>query len=195
MNRDNVLYVVIGILIGFIAAYFMFEMASTRQPAPAQAQAQVGTAGAMPQGAPNATGAPMMIVQELRARVEENPNDLEAVRELANMNYDINNWGRAAELYERALALDPGNIDSMTDLGACYRNLGRSQDALRLFKEVRQIDPDHWQSRFNEILILAFDLGDLSAAAAETEALQALQPNNPDVQRLADEIARRMNST
>lgn len=199
MNRDSVLYVVIGLLIGFIAAYVMFEMASDRQPPMAQpgvaGTASTPAAPGGPANAPDGAMAAMQQVQELRAYVENNPNDTQALRTLANMNYDISNWQRAAELYERLLVLEPRDIDTMTDLGACYRNLRRPQEALELFREVQEIDPDHWQSRFNEILVLAFDLGDLASAAAATETLVALQPDNPDVQRLAEEIARRRDST
>ena len=197
MTRDNVLYVVIGALVGFIAAYFMFETAVDRQPPmgqPTQAASAAGAPGAPGSGgAPTGAMAAMQQVQELRAYVEANPDDVEALRTLANMNYDISNWQRAAELYERLLALRPQDIDTMTDLGACYRNLGRPDRALELFQEVQQIQPDHWQSRFNEILVLAFDLGDLDRAAEASEALRQLQPNNPDVERLATEIARRLN--
>ncbi len=133
-------------------------------------------------------------VQRLRAYVEENPDDIDATRQLANMNYDIGNWQRAAELYERLLSRSPEDVDAQTDLGACYRNLGRFDDALRLFREVRSRQPDHWQARFNEVLILAFDLGDLEAAGPVLEELRSLQPDNPDVERLVTEIERRKSS-
>ena len=133
-------------------------------------------------------------VQRLRAYVEENPDDIDATRQLANMNYDISNWQRAAELYERLLSRSPNDVDAKTDLGACYRNLGRFDDALRLFREVRTQQPEHWQARFNEVLVLAFDLGDLEAAGPPLEELQSLQPDNPDVTRLVAEVERRKSS-
>ncbi len=199
MNRDNVLFIVIGSLFGFIAGYVLHEVMAARQPPPRPAGAAVlPSPGADPPPTTAPTGDPtqaMQQVQELRAYVEANPNDREALRQLANMNYDIGNWQRAGELYERLLKLEPDDVDTMTDLGAAYRHQGRTDVALELFRKVKRLAPDHWQSRFNEILVLAFDLGDLQAAAKAAEELRTLQPNNPDVERLAAEVARRLAST
>ncbi len=194
MNRDNVLFVTIGLLAGFISGYVMHEVMAERQPQRRPASATT-PAGSPPPGAaaPAAEGsAPAMEqVQQLRRRVEENPDDVQAVRALANLNYDIRNWTRAAELYSRALELVPDDVDLMTDLGVCYRNLRQAQQALEVFQRARGIAPEHWQSRYNEILVLAFDLADLEAAGTAMAQLQALQPDNPEVARLAGEIERR----
>lgn len=207
MNRDHFLYLIIGLLAGFISGYLVHESMSARQPAPlwhGAGQAAPGAPGAQAQAQtnpgqnnPGAGGGPMAAmeqVQRLRTYVEENPQDLEALRQLANMNYDIGNWQRAAELFERLLAQDDTDVDAMTDLGACNRNLGRLDDALALFKKVREVEPDHWQSRFNEVLILAFDKGDLGATDELLADLKRLQPGNPDVQRLITEVERRKGS-
>lgn len=133
----------------------------------------------------------MAEVQELRAYVAANPDDLEAVRKLANLNYDIANWQRAAELYSAYLEKRPDDVDVATDLGAALRHQGRPEDALELFDQVLQRRPDHWQSLYNQILVLAFDMNRLDDAWDKVQQLQKLQPGNPDVQRLADEIERR----
>ena len=130
-------------------------------------------------------------VQQLRAYVEKNPNDAQAVRELANLNYDISNWQRAAELYEQYLRLVPDEPDVMTDLGACLRNLGKSAEALVVFQRARNKAPQHWQARYNEVLVLAFDLGRWDEAGKALSELQQLEPSNADVSRLADELQRR----
>ena len=59
------------------------------------------------------------------------------------------------------------------------------------FDRAQQLQPDHWKSLFNEVLVLAFDLGRIDEAARELERLRRLQPNNPDVQRLAAELGAR----
>ncbi|MEM8997337.1 MAG: tetratricopeptide repeat protein, partial [Acidobacteriota bacterium] len=152
-------------------------------PAPQQ-QAQQPQAAAPNAGA----NAAMQQVQQLRAYVEANPQDLEATRRLANMNYDIANWQRAADLYERILAQQPDDINVMTDLGACYRNMGQPDKALEFFSRVAELDAGHWQSRYNQVLVLAFDLRDLPRAQTALDELRALQPTNPDVLRLVQEV-------
>ncbi len=199
MHRDNVLYLVVGTLVGFIAGYVMQEAMMSRQPAPPGAVVASGPSSAagspspgVAPGSPGSDGQPAMAeVQRLSARVAENPDDVEALRGLANLNYDISNWQRAAELYERYLELEPGDLDVITDLGATYRFLGRSDDALARFKEVRERAPSHWQARYNEILVLAFDLEDLEAARSAMAELLKLQPDNTNVNRLAEELEKR----
>jgi Flp pilus assembly protein TadD len=216
VNRDNLLFAVLGLLVGFVSAYWMFEAMAARQPA----RLVPGQMGAMPQqmppggggdatrgpapdgaaadaaaqgGAPGG-GAPMQAIQELRARVEKNPNDAEAVLQLANANYDIQNWDRARELYSHYLELKPDQPDVLTDLGITYRNLGQFDQALDLFGRAQQVAPEHWQSRFNAVIVLAFDKKDFAKAEAELAELKKLQPGNTDVERLAAEVERQKNA-
>lgn len=130
-------------------------------------------------------------VQQLRAYVEKNPNDAPAVRDLANLNYDISNWQRAAELYEQYLKLVPDDADVMTDLGACLRNMGKFTDALAAFERAVEKAPNHWQARYNQTLVLGLDLGRFDEASAAAEELKKLEPGNPEVDRLIEAIGRR----
>lgn len=205
MNKDHVLFLVIGLLGGFLLGYVGHEVMASRQPAPASAfgggAAPAAGGGAQPGGggapAPNIAagggggGPAMEQVQQLRAYVEKNPNDAQAVRDLANLNYDISNWQRAAELYEQYLKLRPEEVDVMTDLGACLRNMGKSAEALAVLQRAKAKDPKHWQARYNEVLILGFDLGRMDEAAAAAAELRKLEPSNPDVTKLVTEIERR----
>jgi Flp pilus assembly protein TadD len=198
MNKDNLLFTIIGLLSGFVLGYVAHEVMTTRQPARLVMNSLEPAPGSAPAGAAPAGGAPaagMERVQQLRTYVEKNPNDAAAVRELANLNFDIGNWQRAAELYQQFLKLVPGDADVMTDLGACLRSLGQPQQAVELFRQALAARPDHWQARFNEVLVLAIDLRQLEAATASLAELQRLQPNNPEVARLAVELENRRRSS
>jgi Flp pilus assembly protein TadD len=185
------MFLLVGILSGFLLGYLTHEQMSARQPALKAPGVQV--AAAAPPPAPSAANPSqgMEQVQRLRAYVEQNPTDSRAVRELANMNYDIGNWQRATELYRQFLGLVPDDPDAMTDLGACLRNMGQASEALAVFQRIKAVAPQHWQARFNEVLVLGFDLGRWDAADLAVKELQALQPTNPDVIRLADEVKRK----
>jgi len=213
MTRDNLLFGTIGVLAGFISGYFVHEVMAVRQPPPlavlqaAQAAAMNGNphagveqvaGGAVPQqpgddgAAPAAAGGPPMAdINRLKQEVEKNPNDADAILTLANLNYDIRNWARARELYERYLKLRPAQPDVLTDLGVSLRGLGQFQDAMGRFEEAQKLQAGHWQSLYNEVVVLAFDLKDMPRANAVLSKLRALQPDNPEVTRLADEVAKR----
>lgn len=203
VNRDNGLFLTIGLLGGFIAGYIIHDTLAGMQPPrlPVGTGAAMGAAPVedrgMAQGVGGATpaaaagGGPMVAeVARLKEYVEKNPNDAEAVLQFANMNFDVQNWGGAKDLYERVITLKGPNPDVLTDLGVCYRELRDYPKALETFEKAKALDAKHWQSRYNAAIVLAFDLKDFDKADAEIAELRSLQPGNPDVQRLADEIAR-----
>lgn len=190
MTRDNALYILIGLLAGFISGYFVHEVVVARQapragPNPNVGQPPVPSTTAPPGGAP--TGE----IERLRRVVQQNPEDAEALLRLANLNYDIGGWERAQELYDRYLEIRPASPNVLTDLGTTYRNMGRFDEALERFRSAREMDPQHWQSLYNQIVVLAFDLGRMDQANELLEELRRLQPGNPDVERLATEVERR----
>ena len=197
MNRESFLFLLIGLLAGFLAGYVvqeeMAEIQPQRVPAAAAAAAAAGappTAG--PAMAPGgAGGAPMQQIEALRKRLEANPDDEAALLELANLNFDIQNWARARELYERLLALRPRDPDVLTDLGITLRAQGDFDGALVRFREAQAVAPAHWQARFNEIVVLAIDQNDLAVAETRLTELEKLVPGNSDVTRLAEEVRRR----
>jgi len=214
VNRDNLLFATIGILVGFITGYLVHEVMATHQPprltpelraqivVPGGEQAAAppeGDAGAAPAesggeanpaAAAGGSGPGLQAVQELKAYVDKNPNDANAVRQLANLNFEIRNWKRAQELYAHYLELKPGDPDVMTDLGTSYRATKDFDKALLLFQQVHKAAPDHWKSYFNEVVVLAFDLKKPDEARAPLAKLQQMQPGNQAVIELADAVAK-----
>ena len=229
MTRDNLLFVTLGLLAGFISGYFTHEVMAVRQPPPlavlqaAQAaalggaHADGGDGGNVPGGAapgdprgtgggpaggpagvagpagaggpvgPGGAGGPAMAdILRLREQVEKNPNDADAVLTLANLNYDIRNWERARELYEQYLKLRPPHPDVLTDLGVSLRGLKRFPEAMARFEEAQRLQDGHWQSLYNEVVVLAFDLKDMpqgAAGARPPAAAAAAEPRGDQARR------------
>ncbi len=217
MNRDNLLFATIGILVGFIAGYLMHEVMASRQPprltpelraqlvapggenggpAPSEGDAGAGPLAEAPGPgaagpAGGGTGPAMQAIQELKDYVEKNPNDAQAVRKLADLNFDIRNWQRAQELYRHYLELQPNDADVLTDLGISYRETKDFDQALKYFQEAKKVAPDHWQAYYNQVVVLAFDLKKLDEANQVLVKLQQMQPGNPDVEKLAGAVKQR----
>jgi uncharacterized protein HemY len=203
LNKDNLLFAIIGILVGFFAGYLLQEAMSARQPprlvqgqgAPASETPEMPETTAMPAG-PGGGQAPagMAEIQQLRQYVEQNPNDADAVRQLANLNFDISNWQRAQELYSRYLELRPGDPDVLSDLGISYRGNKDFDKALETFRKAQQVAPEHWQAYYNEVVVLAFDMKRFDAAGEVLDKLRRMQPDNENVAKLAAEVERQRNS-
>ncbi len=212
MNKDNLLFLMAGLLVGFVTAYLFFEAMATRQPprltpemraqivsgegagggaeAPAGEAPAGGDANAAANGGQGGGPAAMAEVQQLRDYVDKNPNDAAAVHKLADLNAQIQNWPRAQELYAHYLELKPNDPEVMTDLGLTYRGTGKFDQALTEFRQVQKIAPDHWPSYFYEVVVLALDLKRYDEAETVLARLQKMQPGNPDVARLTEAVAR-----
>lgn len=201
MTKDNLISAVFGILLGFIAGYLLHEVMASRQPprfagnvsgAPDMAGSP-GMGGAS-QAGPQQDPALQQEMQQLEQHVQENPNDVAALRRLGDLHFDQANWAQARDVYSRVLQLEPGNADVLSDLGVVYRGLKDYPKALAQFDEAQRLVPQHWMSRFNEAIVLAFDLQRYDEAEKVLGELKMLQPGNPDVDRLSQELEKRRNA-
>lgn len=195
MNKDNLLFAVVGILVGFVSGFLLKEAMDIRQPPRIVAGQTVGqqapAGGPLPGGG---AGPASTEVQELVAHLQKNPDDAEATRRLADLNFEIQNWGRAGELYSRYLELRGADPDVLSDLAVCNRGLGEMDKALANLRQAQQLAPEHWQSVYNEVIILAFDLKQFDQATQVLEKLKKMQPDNQNVASLAAEVERRKNA-
>ncbi len=120
----------------------------------------------------------------LEARVSRDPHDVEGWIELGNLNYDLGRPAEAIKAYEKALALKPDNPDVLTDMGTMYRALGQPQKAVELFREAHRVDPGHFNSLYNEGVVLLHDLNDVKGAARAWKEFLALVPQGPQSERI-----------
>jgi len=209
MWKNPVVTAVIGALLGLFVGY----LAGQKQPvAPAPAtSAATGNPHAGVPGAPPLTGQPAKPPEGGRTAATANPRLLEQARELegllakdpknydhllqmGNTEYDLNDFVKAADYYERARAVRDDSADLLTDLGVCYKETGKPQKALELFERAAGLQPEHWQSRYNAAVVRLFDLGDPAGAKIDVEKLKALKgkvENLPDLSGLESEIQRR----
>jgi hypothetical protein len=104
---------------------------------------------------------------------------------LANRLYDDKNWTEARDAYFEYLASSPDDSDARTDLGSALEELGEYDKALEQFDRVLARDPGHWQTLYNKIIVLGFDLERKPEAEALLVKLQKLQPDNDEVEALA----------
>jgi tetratricopeptide (TPR) repeat protein len=206
VNKDNLISAVFGILLGFIAGYLLHEVMASRQPqrfVPGSAATMTGAQmpGAEAPAAPQApqqdlasAQAQQQEMEQLEQFVKENPNDATAIRRLADLNYDRQQWPQAEALYAQFLKLEPNNAAVISDLGVVYRNLKQFDKALEAFDQVQKLEPGHWQSLYNKAIVLAFDMKQLDEAQKVLAELQRLQPGNPNVAQLAAEIDKQRNA-
>jgi len=135
------------------------------------------SAPAVTAGTADASSEAMRLEAEAAAR----PGDRELAVRLGNLYYDAAEWERAEIWYLRALELERGDPNVLTDLAVVRRSLGNSASALELLDEALVLSPDHWQAIYNKAVVLGVDLGLEAEALALVDRLDEIRAGNPEV--------------
>jgi Flp pilus assembly protein TadD len=193
MSRDNVIFTICGLLLGLILGSMVIgpKLAQSKL---AGATVPAGTAEPSTPGATSLNGPPaapgsmeaMAAVRKqldaLKATVERDPSNFEALVQLGNMYMDVTKWPQAVGYYERALRIRE-EPEVRTDLGICYRNSGQMEKALESFRRVSAAKPKDWQSAFNEAAILA-EMKRFDEARPLVARLDRERPGDAEVAKL-----------
>jgi len=195
MTREHVMFLFGGLAFGILIGFGSYHAIHT---SPSLGQASIGEAAVpTPQGPPGPTqlgpnaqgGAPMMArINELKTLLQESPDDDQVLLKLANLYYDAAMWEQAAGYYERVAELIPPSADLLTDLGVCYRGLRRFDDALATFERANKLDPAHWQSLYNTVIVAGFDADRPELALEALDAMESMDPRPTELD--ADRLER-----
>jgi len=204
MKKETIITAVIFLAVGFLAGYITdyqvnwsahqrsASVAAAASPLPsADSPSPNAAAGAMPQqglpeGHPPIDNAAM--IQQMEEMAQQNPKDLETRLKIANLLYDQKAYSKAIEWYERALELDPKNVNALTDLGTAYFYTGRPQDALREYNKSLEINPQHEPTLLNAIVVNLEGTHDVAAAQKDWDKLHQLDPGHPALASLQEQI-------
>ncbi|HXI23817.1 MAG TPA: tetratricopeptide repeat protein, partial [Pyrinomonadaceae bacterium] len=81
------------------------------------------------------------------------------------------NFIEAIKTYMRALRLAPNSVDTRTNLGMAYYNIGSYAEATKAFNQALQIEPESVQAHYGLGLVY-IDLRRKDLALSEVEALE-----------------------
>ncbi|NOY83303.1 MAG: tetratricopeptide repeat protein [Nitrospirae bacterium] len=132
----------------------------------------------------------MKKLESYNKRLQENPEDMEALVFLANANFDIQRFENAEALYLRVLKIDPNNLHIRTDLASVYRNLEDPGKAVETLRVVLSLNPNHEVALYNIGIILLNDKEDFDGAAEAWERLVKINPNDPLADALKEQVKR-----
>lgn len=178
-----VLFTAVALVVGFVAGAVVGGIWEHRMAGRGVAQAP-GASGPLAGAPAGPSGEQRAQLRALEARVSKDPGDVEGWIDLGNLNYDLGRPAEAIRAYERALALRPGNPDVLTDMGTMYRLLGQPQKAVELFREAHRVDANHFNSLYNEGVVLLHDLNDVPGAARAWEDFLKLVPQGEQSDRI-----------
>jgi lipoprotein NlpI len=200
VKQETLITALVFLGIGFLAGY-VYKAQSTPSMAgggaPVPASAPIGqtaaptatsdsSAAGLPPGHPP-IGNPAMR-QMLEQQAAQNPQDPQAALKVADYLYDQGQFNQAIPWYQKSLQLDARNVNARTDMGTCYFNVGRPDDALREFRQSLAIDPRHEPTLYNVVVVNLEGKHDLKAASRAWDELHRLNPNYPNLDQLKQKL-------
>jgi tetratricopeptide (TPR) repeat protein len=125
-------------------------------------------------------------INELEAKVKANPSDTETLLQLAHLRNDSRFYEEAIINYKEYLDKVPGNADARVDMGVCYYNLAKYDDAKREMEKALEYKPDHQIAHLN-LGIVNLAAGNLEESKKWFKKTVELDPNS-EIGKKAQEL-------
>jgi len=198
MTRDNLLFAIIGILLGFIAGFLLASNITQREA--------VGRAGAMTtQGSQNLppnhppvaggdqtageSGQQMLAsVQTAMKQARENPNDFDAQVTAAKLEYQIQRYDQAIEYLLAANKIKPTDFDTLAMLGVANLDASHFDAAEKWYKAALQKKPDDMPA-VDGLCATLLSNGNAKDAEQQINKLAKIDPTNQDLPQFRNKLA------
>ena len=185
MNPKMIFTFIVGLALGILIG-FMYSDFQNRKLELDSVNSSHGQQGPMEN--PHKMDNIMTTIQNLEKLLEEEPENYEALLNLGNLYYDASMFERAVIFYQRAYDVKPEDPNLITDLGTCYRQLGKPVEAIKYYDIAIIKDPLHWRSVYNSCVVSLHDLKDSEKAAFYFSKLEAVAPPDLDLTTLKKEL-------
>jgi Flp pilus assembly protein TadD len=193
MNKDNLMFAIIGLLLGFIIGFMVHSVLSQRESAPRSPaqQTQAMPPNHPPVGGDQAgdTGQQMLAsVQTAMKQARENPNDFEAQVTAAKLEYQIQRYDQAIEYLLAANKLKPTDFNTLAMLGEANMDAGHFEAAEKWYRAALLKKPDD-VTLTDALCFVLVGKGDAKAAEVEINKLAKLDPTDQDLPQLREKLA------
>lgn len=191
MSRENILFAIIGVLLGFIVG-FMF--ASSMSQKAALQPAAAGTQG-LPADHPPLDGQsaanPQGMLAEVQASIEKartEPQNFDAQLKAANLYYRIQRYDQAIEYALKANQLKPTDYRTVVFLGVANLDAEHYDQAEKWYRAALKMKSD-------DVMVLSglawvtLQKGDAKAAEDAIAQLEKVDPNSEDLPQFRDKLA------
>jgi tetratricopeptide (TPR) repeat protein len=192
MSRENILFAIIGLLLGFIVG-FMFASSMSQKAA-----LQPATAGALPadhppvggQGQQNAPN-PQAMQAQVQASLEKarnEPQNFDAQLQAADLYYQIQRYDQALEYLLKANSLKPTDYKTVVLLGMVNLDAGHYDQAEKWYRAAMKMKSD-------DVMVLAglaattLQKGDAKAAEDAIAQLEKVDPTSEDLPQFRNKLA------
>lgn len=181
MTRDNLLFAIIGLLLGFIVGFVFASSMSQRAANPVPiTQNLPADHPPIQSGGAQDPQAVFAQVQESMKKARSEPNNFEAQVDAAKLEYQIQRYDQAVEFLLKANQLKPDNYDVIVMLGAANLEGGHYDMADKWYKIALTKKPAD-ESVLASLAYMQLQKGDAKAAEKAIAELERVNANNVDL--------------
>ena len=195
MNRDNFLFGIIGVLLGFIVGFMLHGVMSQRDAE----QRGVGSTQQRQQLPPDhppigndgsATDAQqsMQQVQQTIQKARNNPRDFDAQMQAAQLEYQIQQYDEAIKFLLTANQIKPDNYETVANLGMINMDAGHFDVAEKWYRAALAKRPDDIPV-MDGLCAVLLSAGKTQAAEEMINKLAKLDPTNQDLANFRTKLA------
>lgn len=154
MSKDNVLFGIIGLLLGFIIG-FMFANNANQQAAQPSRTAASNSQMNLPadhpplpsnavadQSNPSQTGAAMPAVQAAIDKARNEPNNFDAQKQAGDMYYQIQRFDEAVDYWLKANKIKPDDYETIVNIANAYFEAGKYELAEQWYTSALTKNPN-----------------------------------------------------
>ena len=192
MNRENLLFAIIGVLLGFIVG-FMFASSMSQKAAQTQtaSASQNLPADHPPVGAQSGNMDPAAMRDQVTAQIEKarnEPKNFEAQIKAAELYYQIQRYDQAIEFLLKANQLKPSDYETVVVLGLVNLDAGHYDQSEKWYRAALKMKSDDVRVLAG---VAAATLGKGDAKAAETAIadLEKFDPSSQDLPEFKQRLA------
>lgn len=194
MNKDNLMFAIIGLLLGFIIGFMVHSVLSQRESAPRGPMQQTQS---MPPNHPPVngdqpggdTGQQMLAsVQTAMKQARENPNDFDAQLTAAKLEYQIQRYDQAIEYLLAANKLKSTDFDTLGMLGVANMDAGHFDAAEKWYRAALLKKPDDMPV-LDGLCAVLLSKGDPKPAEEAINKLAKIDPTNQDLPQFREKLA------
>jgi Flp pilus assembly protein TadD len=190
MTRENILFAIIGILLGFIVGFMLASSMSQRSAMQVAGPSQTMPADHPPLAGQNAPD-PQAVREQVSASLEKarsEPNNFDAQVKAAELYYQIQQYDKAIEYLIKANQLKPTDYQTVTMLGVFNLDAGHYDTAEKWYRVAMKMKSD-------DVMVLSglaystLQRGDAKAAEDAIAQLEKVSPNSLDLPQFKEKLA------
>ena len=115
-------------------------------------------------------------IAALEQLIAREPQNADYPAQTGNLYYDLGQFDKAADYYQRSLSIRPRDPNVETDLATCFHYLGQDDKALEILDNVLSYNPRFTQAKFNKGIVLLEGKKDIKGGIAVWEELLRSDP-------------------